>query len=632
MTSFSYTAGPARVVFAPGAVRHLDLDVRRLGATRVLLLSGGRHAEAVEQALGPLLVARFEGAVMHTPVEVTEQAMAELRDSAADCVVALGGGSVINLGKALALRTDVPQIAVPTTYAGSEATPVLGETADGRKTTQRSPAILPEVVVYDVYLTLTLPVAMSVTSGVNALAHAVEALYSADANPITDQLALEAIRRLARGLPQIVSDPSDVSARSDVLQAAWLAGTCLGTVGMGLHHKLCHTLGGSFGMPHAETHTVVLPHVMAYNAAAAPDVMRRIAEALGVDDAPGGVHDLIVRLGGPTSLRELGMAFDDLPRAAELATAQPYPNPREVTADGVLRVLEEAWTGERPQGGSAVPKLTAQVVASFDDAPPRLRVLLQDLVRTLHSYAVRTDLTESEWLSAITFLTRTGQISSDTRQEFILLSDTLGVSSVVDLLTNSRSPDTTPSAVLGPFYVDGPPARPHGVDIAEGLPGVPLWVDVRIVDTHGTPVSDATVDVWQANEDGFYDVQLPDLDGPVLRARFRTDADGRLTFWTILPAAYPIPDDGPVGAMLTATGRHQFRAPHVHFMIAKPGFRTLVTQLFVQGGEYLDSDTVFGVKDGLIVDFVEQQGPTPDGRAVDSWRKVDFVFRVSQGV
>ncbi|MBP2330271.1 alcohol dehydrogenase class IV/protocatechuate 3,4-dioxygenase beta subunit [Kibdelosporangium banguiense] len=612
MTSFTYSAGPARVVFGSGTLTSLADEVRALDASRVLLIGGGRRAQAVSP-LGSLLAAEFAEPVMHTPVEVTEKALAVLRDHDVDCLVAVGGGSAIGLSKALALRTDLPQIAVPTTYAGSEATPVLGQTADGRKTTLRSAAVLPETIVYDVDLTLDLPVEMSVTSGINAMAHAVEALYSPDANPVTDQLALEAIRRLAGGLPKIVADRKDVTARSDVLQAAWLAGTCLGTVRMGLHHKLCHTLGGSFGLPHAETHTVVLPHVMARQA---PEVLARIAEALGVGDAPTGVYDLIVELGGPSALRDLGLAESDVDKVDPEAGA----------------LLHEAWSGTRPpqRGLPDVRKLTAQVVDSFEGASPRVRSLMQDLVRTLHSYVLRNDLTEQEWMSAIDFLTRTGQITTEIRQEFILLSDTLGVSSVVDVLTNSRTPDTTPSAVLGPFYTEGPPERPHGFDIADGLPGTPLWSDIRITDTAGSPVAEAVVDVWQSNEDGFYDVQLPDLDGPVLRARFRTDADGRLTFWTILPAAYPIPADGPVGAMLDAVGRHPFRAPHVHFMIAKPGFHTLVTQLFVAGGEYLDSDTVFGVKDGLIVDFPVQHGPAPDGRPVAGWRRVDFVFHISR--
>jgi protocatechuate 3,4-dioxygenase beta subunit len=190
--------------------------------------------------------------------------------------------------------------------------------------------------------------------------------------------------------------------------------------------------------------------------------------------------------------------------------------------------------------------------------------------------------------------------------------------------------------VLGPFYVEGPPAAEHGGDIAKGLPGTPLWVDVRITDTEDVPVPGAVVDVWQSNEDGYYDVQLPDLDGPVLRARFHTDADGRLRFWTILPSEYPIPDDGPVGRLLAAAGRHQMRAPHLHFLIARPGYHRLITQLFVRGGPYLDSsaglgDTVFGVKDELIVDFVPRQGATPDGRVIEGeWRLLDFTFRIQR--
>jgi protocatechuate 3,4-dioxygenase beta subunit len=443
-------------------------------------------------------------------------------------------------------------------------------------------------------------------------------------------MALDAIGRMARALPRIAADPSDREARADALQAAWQAGICLGTVGMGLHHKLCHTLGGSFGLPHAETHTVVLPHVMAYNAPAVPDVMDRIAGALGVADAASGMFDLVTRLNGPTALRTLGLAEADLSRAAELATATPYPSPREPVALEVAELLHDAWAGRRP-GPRRPAGLTEQVVASFDHAPdPRTGRLLADLVRHLHHFVEANDVTEDEWRHAIDFLTRTGQISSDTRQEFVLLSDVLGVSSMVDQLTNSRTPDTTPSAVLGPFYVAGPPEVAHGTDIAGGLPGTPLWADVRITDLSGDPVPDAVVDVWQSNEDGFYDVQLPDLDGPVLRARLRSDTDGRLTFWSILPSEYPIPVDGPIGRLLAVAGRHEYRAPHLHFMISALGFQRLITQLFVAGGAYLDSDTVFGVKEALVVDYVPRSGPAPGGRDVDGeWRSLEYTFRIA---
>ncbi|MFD8491789.1 maleylacetate reductase and hydroxyquinol 1,2-dioxygenase domain-containing protein [Amycolatopsis sp. NPDC059657] len=634
MTSFSYTATPVRVRFGHGTLDTLSAEAQRLGLGRLLLIAGPRHAKRAEAALGSLLAARFGGAAMHTPVDVTDQALRLAVGHSADGVVAVGGGSATGLAKAIALRTGLPQLIVPTTYSGSELTPVLGQTENGVKTTIRTPGVLPETVLYDVDLTLGLPVPMSVASGVNALAHAVEALYSPEANPVTDQLALEAIRLLANALPRIAADPSDVDARSAALRAAWFAGTCLGSTGMGLHHQLCHILGGTFGSPHAETHTVVLPYVMAYNTSAVPDVMRRIADALGAPDAATGIHDLISALPAPRSLAELGLAESDLIKAAETAVAVPYPNPRALTRDGIADLLGRAWSGSRPVAAAGTPPdvraLTGQVVTSFAAAPDRLRGVLSDLVRTLHGFLVRNDITQDEWEYAIEFLTRTGQITTDTRQEFILLSDTLGVSSVVDILTNSRTPDTTPSAVLGPFYVDGPPDTPHGTDLAAGLPGTPLWTDVIVDDTAGCPVPNAIVDVWQSNEDGFYDVQLPDSDGPVLRARFRTDTAGRLRFWTIVPSPYPIPADGPVGGLLDATGRHPYRAPHLHFMIAKPGYRTLITQLFVRGGDYLDSDTVFGVKDGLIVDFAEQNGPTPDGRKLARWRRLDFTFRIQR--
>ena len=650
---FRYTGHAARVTFGRGTLDGLRNEVERLGGTRVLVVHDPSLAPATDRAaasLGRLLVARFDGVAMHTPVEVTEKAIAVVRDAEVDCVVSIGGGSSTGLGKAIVLRTGLPLVAVPSTYAGSEVTPVLGETADGAKTTQTNDAVLPKAVVYDVDLTLGMPVRLSVTSGVNAMAHAVEALYSPQANPIIDQIALESLRRMASALPRIAANPVDVDARSDALVAAWLAGTCLGTVGMSLHHKLCHTLGGTFGLPHAETHTVVLPHAMAYNAPDASEAMRRIAEALGVSDAPTGVYDLVASLNGPTSLAELGFRESDIALAAQAATAAPYPNPRELTTDGIASLLRDAWVGRRPGSGSreaelapaavaagGVPDfgwLTDEVVASFANAPdPRVRELVSDLVRHLHRFANDNDVTEAEWAYAIDFLTRAGHITDDKRQEFVLLSDTLGVSSMVDLLTNSRTPDTTPSAVLGPFYVPGPPALDHGSDMSQGLPGTPLWTDVVIADPDGAPVAGAVVDVWQSNDDGFYDVQLPDQNGPVLRARFTSDGDGRVRFWTILPSEYPIPDDGPVGAMLAGTGRHPWRAPHLHFMISAPGYKRLVTQLFVDGGAYLDSDTVFGVKEALIVDFGPGSGAPPvprPGASDEGWHEVSYTFRIAR--
>ncbi|MGX1787911.1 maleylacetate reductase [Bosea sp. NPDC055332] len=353
MQPFVYEALPARVLFGHGTVLRLGEEVERLGLERVLVLSTPGHrgmAERTAATLGTRAAGVFAEAVMHTPVEVTERAMAEVAALAVDGVVAIGGGSTIGLGKAIALRSDLPQVVIPMTYAGSEMTPILGETRDGLKTTQRNPRILPKTVIYDVDLTLSLPPQLSATSGINAIAHAVEALYAADGNPIVSLMAEEGIAALARVLPAIARDPSGREARSDALYGAWLCGTCLGAVGMALHHKLCHVLGGTFDLPHAETHTVILPHGIAYNAASAPGAMRRIARALGANEAAAGAYDLARRLGAPQALRDLGMPESGIEQAVEIATRNPYPNPRPVERDAIRGLIARAWAGEPPQG------------------------------------------------------------------------------------------------------------------------------------------------------------------------------------------------------------------------------------------------------------------------------------------
>lgn len=349
--AFTYTANPARIVFGSGSLARVADEIRQLGATRALVLSTPFQREDAEQLnrqLGELGVGVYSEAAMHTPVAVTEQAIAVYAEVGADCVVALGGGSTIGLGKAIAYRNGAPQVVVPTTYAGSEVTPILGQTENGVKTTVKGDSILPNVVIYDANLTLGLPVAMSVTSGLNAMAHAVEGLYAKERNPITALMALEGIRGLKQALPIIVARPEDVEARSSALYGSWLCGTVLGTVGMALHHKLCHTLGGSFGLPHAETHAIMLPHTAAYNAHAAADVLAPAAELFG-GELGGGLYDFAKSLGAPLALKELGLVEADLDRAADLAVKNPYWNPQPVERNAVRELLQRAWNGTRPQ-------------------------------------------------------------------------------------------------------------------------------------------------------------------------------------------------------------------------------------------------------------------------------------------
>lgn len=352
MESFVYTALPVRLVFGAGTIGQVGTEIERLGCKRAFVLSTPEQADdarCLVQQLGAACVGAFCAAAMHTPTDVTARALEQLAATRADCLVALGGGSAIGLGKALALCTGLPQIAIPTTYAGSEATPILGQTEHGVKTTQRTLDVLPEVIIYDIELTLSLPPALSATSGLNAIAHAVEALYARDANPIISMLAEQGIAALAHALPQIVKDPGNEKARSDALYGAWACGTCLGAVGMSMHHKLCHTLGGSFDLPHAPTHAVVLPHAVAYNAGHAPDAMACIARALGCTDAADGLYRLARTLGAPAGLHELGMSEHGLEEAATLAVAAPYWNPRPIEATSLRRLLDNAFHGRSPE-------------------------------------------------------------------------------------------------------------------------------------------------------------------------------------------------------------------------------------------------------------------------------------------
>jgi alcohol dehydrogenase class IV len=350
--SFTYEASAARILFGPGRLSELPAEIDRLGVRRVMVLTTPHQRGAGERlvaALGERATALFDGATMHTPTDVTDRALQLLLENRCDSIVALGGGSTIGLGKALALRAGLPQIVIPTTYAGSEVTPILGETQAGVKTTQRSPKLLPQVVIYDVEQTLSLPPALSASSGLNAIAHAAEALYARDRNPIIRLMAVEGISALSRSLPAIVRDPAGLAARGDAQYGAWLCGTCLGAVGMALHHKLCHVLGGSFDLPHAETHAIVLPYALAYNAMAVPDAMKDIGDALQTGKAPWlRLHEMVGELGLPRSLAELGMPRDGVARALELVLCGSYWNPRPMQAEPLRRLLEAALDGAPP--------------------------------------------------------------------------------------------------------------------------------------------------------------------------------------------------------------------------------------------------------------------------------------------
>lgn len=349
-----YETAAVRVVVGPGAVAGAAGELERLGVARALVITtpgrAAAFAEALsalgERAAGVLALAR-----LHVPAEVVREAVDEVRRLAPDGLVALGGGSAVGLAKAVALETGLPILAVPTTYSGSEMTRIWGVREGERKRTGRDARVAPRTVVYDPVLTVGLPAATSAESGMNAVAHAVEALYAPDATPVSSALAGEAIRLLSGGLADVVRRPGDVEARGRALWGAHLAGRALDLTAMGLHHNLAHVLGGTFGLPHARVHALLLPHVTAYNAPAAPEAMRRVRAALGSGDAARGLFELGASLGIAGSLADMGLARGDLERAAELAVEGGYPNPRRSTVKEVRRLLEGAWRGGAPGRG-----------------------------------------------------------------------------------------------------------------------------------------------------------------------------------------------------------------------------------------------------------------------------------------
>ena len=353
---FLYNAHPAHVIFGAGSRSRVAEELDRLKISRAIVLATPIQADlAAEFArdIGERAAAVYPGAAMHTPTNVTMAALLAVESAKANGILSVGGGSTVGLGKALALRTGLPHLAVATTFAGSEMTPILGETENGVKTTQRTPKVLPQSVIYDPDLVVTMPPFIAGPSGMNAIAHAVEALYAQDGNPIISMMAEESIRALATSLPVIISTPENKDAWTQALYGAWLGGMCLGSAAMGIHHKICHTLGGSFDLNHADIHCLMIPYTAAYNRTAAAEAMKRAARAMKSEDAPSGLYDLMQTTATKKSLKEFGLTESDLEKAADLAVKNPYYNPRPVTREGVLEMLRQAYLGKRPPGSSS---------------------------------------------------------------------------------------------------------------------------------------------------------------------------------------------------------------------------------------------------------------------------------------
>jgi maleylacetate reductase len=345
---FTYESHATRVVFGPGVSDLLASELARLGLSRAVVLATPGH-EADARAIATTIGARgvIATARMHVPVEIAAAAARTARELDADCTIGYGGGSTIGLGKAIALELGLPQLAIPTSYAGSEMTTIWGLTDRGTKRTGRDPRVLPRVVLYDPRLTIDLSPRVTAASGLNAMAHAVEALYSTGANPVTTVLAEEAARALASALPRAVANGADLDARGDALYGAYLAGLSLGSVPMALHHQLCHVLGGAFDLPHAELHALVLPHVVRFNAPSAPDAIARLGRALGGDPAVR-LRGYLDELALPSSLEELGVARDGLAAIAARVAASPYPNPRPIVEAEIAALLDDVFTGAGP--------------------------------------------------------------------------------------------------------------------------------------------------------------------------------------------------------------------------------------------------------------------------------------------
>ncbi|GAB2717935.1 maleylacetate reductase [Arthrobacter bambusae] len=349
---FDHTTLGQRVLFGSGkAAGNVAAEVSRTGARRVMLIAARTAAGiARDVAAGIDVALEYDEVVMHVPVETADRARAAAAEHAIDLIVSVGGGSTTGLAKAVALTTGIPIISVPTTYAGSEATNVWGLTEGARKITGVEDRVLPATVVYDADLTVSLPVGMSVASGLNGMAHCIDSLWAPRTDPINQAIALEGIRALAAGLPAIAADPQGLPGREQALYGAYLAAVSFASAGSGMHHKICHVLGGTFNLPHAQTHATVLPYVLAFNQAAAPEAANRTAAAFGTDDALAGLQNLRERLHAPTRLADYGFTARNIAEAVDVALpAIPASNPRPVTEASLTALLRAALTGEDPK-------------------------------------------------------------------------------------------------------------------------------------------------------------------------------------------------------------------------------------------------------------------------------------------
>jgi maleylacetate reductase len=350
--TFDHVTLGQRVLFGTGnAAANLASEVARLGAGRVMVIASDFETPMAQSVAADIEVALWHhDVVMHVPLDVAEKARAAAAAAGVDLLVCVGGGSTTGLAKAIAMTSRLPIIAVPTTYAGSEATNVWGLTEAARKTTGVHDAVLPVTVIYDAALTLSLPVDMSVASGLNGMAHCIDSMWAPRADPINAALGAEGIRALSGGLPLITANPAGAEGREQALYGAYLSAVAFASAGSGLHHKICHVLGGTFNLPHAQTHATVLPYALAFNAPLAPDAEARIAAAFGTADALAGLQDLRKRLDAPKALADYGFTADDIAEAvAVILPAVPASNPRPATTENLSRLLKAALTGEDPR-------------------------------------------------------------------------------------------------------------------------------------------------------------------------------------------------------------------------------------------------------------------------------------------